>query len=92
MWEDSGLVPGEQETKYEQDFQKMLVNSMESVIKIFYRGMTVHRISSKNSGLKSLKELELEGHVQSRTLGGTKVKQFHAGQVLEYLKDNLKLK
>jgi predicted Zn-dependent protease len=75
---------------------------MDSVIKIFFRGMSVIRIRTQHNGntkgiqnlngLKSLKELEDEGIVHTRIRADTQVKQFHAGQVFEYLKNNLKLK
>jgi len=34
--------------KQEKNFQKMLVNNMESVFKIFFRGMSTVRVKSKN--------------------------------------------
>mgnify|MGYP000988174320 CR=1 FL=1 len=59
----------------------MLVNNMDSVIKIFFRGMTVLRIRTQHNGnqagvqnlngLKSLKELEEEGIVQTRIRADT---------------------
>ena len=32
--------------QYERNFQKMLVNNMESVIKIFFRGVSVLRVKT----------------------------------------------
>ena len=62
----------------------MLVNNMDSVIKIFFRGITVLRIRTQYNGttagvqnvngLKSLKELEAEGIVTTRIRADTQVK------------------
>lgn len=41
---------------------------------------------------QNLSELERQGVVQTRVRGDTGVKQFHAGQIFEYLKDNMQLK
>jgi hypothetical protein len=60
----------------------MLVNNMDSVIKIFFRGITVLRIRTQYNGsttagvqnvngLKSLKELEEEGIVNTRIRADT---------------------
>jgi hypothetical protein len=72
---------------YEKNFQKMLVNNMESVIKIFFRGCSLIKIKTGHgkvktrhvSSLLSLNELEEQGIVHTRIRGDTKVKQFHAG-------------
>ena len=41
---------------------------------------------------QNLSELERRKIVATRVRSDTKVKQFHAGQIFEYLKDNLRLK
>ena len=41
---------------------------------------------------QNLSELERQGVIQTRVRGDTGVKQFHAGQIFEYLKDNMQLK
>ena len=54
--------------RHEKQFQKMLVNNMESVFKIFFRGMSTIRVSSDNIGNEdgfsdknfSLKSLEAQ--------------------------------
>ena len=81
----------------------MLVNNMESVFKIFFRGMNTMKVKHSNSGDKktdrkemcnvepSLTVLEQQKIVQTRVRPDTKVKQFHAGQIFEYLKKNIKL-
>ena len=64
MWDDSEQY-NEKYLQFERSFQKMLVNNMDSVLQIFFRGMSVIRIRTQNSagssgvqniaGLKSLK-------------------------------------
>jgi hypothetical protein len=75
----------------EKNFQKMLVNNMESVFKIFFRGMSTLRVlKNKNENVdqnepninqveQSLTKLEQQKIVQTRVRPDTKVKQFHAG-------------
>ena len=79
----------------------MLVNNMESVFKIFFRGMTILRIKQKAEGQRgdgknqveqSLTVLEKNNIVSTRVRPDTKVKQFHAGHIFDYLKKNIKLK
>ena len=41
---------------------------------------------------QNLSEPERKGVVQTRVRGDTGVKQFHAGQIFEYLKENMLLK
>ena len=96
--------------QYERNFQKMLVNNMESVIKIFFRGVSVLRVKTQQSEKEArrspkkfsrksdngefhccLSDLERLGIAATRVRGDTKVKQFHAGQIFEYLKSNIKL-
>ena len=71
----------------------MLLNNMESVVKIFFRGATVVKIAPDNNNhdVKGLNELETRGMVATRVRGDTKVKQYHAGQIFEYLKRNIPL-
>lgn len=69
----------------------MLVNNMESVFKIFFRGMSTLRVlKNKNENVdqnepninqveQSLTKLEQQKIVQTRIRPDTKVKQFHAG-------------
>lgn len=69
----------------------MLLNNMESVSKVFFRGVQIIKIkpskgTNDRNALKSLNELEREGIVATRVRGDTKVKQYHAGQIFEYLK------
>jgi hypothetical protein len=45
MWDESGDM-SEEEKNYEKNFQKMLVNNMESVAKIFFRGCSIVRIKT----------------------------------------------
>ena len=79
-------------------FQKMLVNNLESTIKVFFRGMSTLRVKSvqsqkSSSNLKlNLNDLERAGIVETRVRKETKVKQFCAGHLFEYLKDNIRLK
>lgn len=92
MW-DENIDPSLRD--YEKNFQKMLINNMESTIKIFFRGMTVRRVKTNSASATqfnfSLSDLERKGIVQTRIRQDTKVKQFHAGQIFEYLKANIKL-
>ena len=81
----------------------MLVNNMESVFKIFFRGMNTLKVKKANSGNReedmaemcnvepSLTVLEQKKIVQTRVRPDTRVKQFHAGQIFDYLKKNIKL-
>ena len=87
----------------ERNFQKMLVNNMESVFKIFFRGMTTIRLknsSRKQEGDKkmlfpnieaNLKILESKRIVSTRVRPDTGVKQYHAGHIFDYLRNNLPL-
>ena len=81
MWDEQS--ESEQANKYEKNFQTMLINNMESVIQIFFRGVEIYKIKpqSKNkSGIyHSLNELEKKGIVETRIRHDTKVKQYHAG-------------
>lgn len=74
----------------EKNFQKMLVNNMESVFKIFFRGMQTIRVQSdavddesimtksvKNSF--NLTQLAQNKVVATRIRADTGVKQYHAG-------------
>ena len=55
-----------EERNYEKNFQKMLVNNMESVVKIFFRGCSLIKIKTGKANVKtrhlsslfSLNELE----------------------------------
>jgi len=97
MWDEQ---PGQVHNN-ELNFQKMLVNNMESVIRIFFRGAKTLRVKRPSSDLKkksggthveqSLNVLESQGVVATRVRGDTKVKQYHAGQIFDYLKKNVKL-
>ena len=71
-------------------FQKMLINNMETVFKIFFRGMQVTRVRSKRDAdeeerpqirriEQNLSELERRKIVSTRVRSDTKVKQYHAG-------------
>ena len=62
MWDDSQQID-EQSAANERAFQKMLLNNMESVTKIFFRGVQIIKIKPSNNSndrnaLKSLNELE----------------------------------
>ena len=69
----------------------MLVNNMESVFKIFFRGMNTLKVKRANSGNveedlaemcnveSSLTVLEQKKIVATRVRPDTRVKQFHAG-------------
>ena len=69
----------------------MLVNNMESVFKIFFKGMNISRVKSTRDRIHSkskddyshieqnLSELERKKIVNTRVRNDTKVKQFHAG-------------
>ena len=46
---------------------------------------------SDKKGIMSLKELEERKIVQTRVREDTGVKQYHAGQIFEYLRNNIKL-
>lgn len=123
MWDEESQIPSTQgssgivdraqvdlATEQENSFQKMLVNNMDAVFKLFFTGMSVLRVkrkrgetadkmggsASKKSKFdhieQNLSELERRGVVQTRVRGDTGVKQFHAGQIFEYLKDNMLLK
>lgn len=46
MWDEGNKLDPEN-TEREVHFQKMLINNMESVFKIFFRGMQVTRVRSK---------------------------------------------
>ena len=46
MW-DENIEPSLRD--YEKNFQKMLINNMESTIKIFFRGMTVRRVKTNTA-------------------------------------------
>jgi hypothetical protein len=93
MWEEQ-----EDETlrQQERNFQKMLVNNMESVFKIFFRGMSTLRVRQSSSGKSSVESsltvLEQKKIISTRVRPDTKVKQFHAGHIFDYLKKNIKLK
>ena len=97
MWDEQPT----QGQSNELNFQKMLVNNMESVIRIFFRGARTLRVkrtasdqlkkTGGNSVEQSLNVLEKKGIVATRVRGDTKVKQFHAGQIFDYLKKNVKL-
>lgn len=83
---------------YEQEFQRMLIKNMDEVIKVFFRGSSLIKLKSnsddKHRGsqrIMSLKELNRAGIVQSRVRDDTKVKQYHAGQLFEYLRQNIKI-
>jgi len=76
----------------------MLVNNMESVVKVFFRGSSTLRVKKSEGDLKqkskieqNLSVLEKKGLVKTRVRNDTKVKQFHAGQIFDYLKTNIKL-
>ena len=74
----------------------MLVNNMESVFKIFFRGMNTVKVKKSDSTHlnnieSSLTVLEKNRVVATRVRPDTKVKQFHAGQLFDYLKKNIKL-
>ena len=86
MWDDN-IDPSLK--SYEKNFQKMLINNMESTIKIFFRGMTIRRVktyasaSSDGDGLRgkhtshldfNLNDLERKGIVATRVRHDTKVK------------------
>lgn len=74
----------------------MLVNNMESVFKIFFRGMNTIRVVNQKeydehgkeiqSIEQSLTVLEKKKIIKTRVRPDTKVKQFHAGQIFDYLK------
>ena len=83
MWDEQN-DPKMQEQ--EDRFQRMLVNNMESVFKIFFRGMStilVKKGMSDQNGPGNmdldLRSLEKRKLVQSRVRPDTKVKQYHAG-------------
>ena len=78
--------------KQEKNFQKMLVNNMESVFKIFFRGMSCIRVKpesmeeagdgpqqKKIRNSFSLASLSKNKIVQTRIRADTGVKQYHAG-------------
>ena len=98
MWDDQDDPVLAQQ---EKNFQKMLVNNMESVFQIFFRGMRVQRVkmNSKNDDTKKksgyqerLCDLEKKGIVATRVRPDTGIKQFHAGQIFDHLKKNIKLR
>lgn len=77
---------------------------MESVFKIFFRGMTTIRVKPESmeeegdgpaqrnlKGAFSLKTLAANKTVATRIRADTGVKQYHAGQIFDYLKKNIKL-
>jgi len=71
---------------------------MESVVKVFFRGSSTLRVKKSEGDLKqkskieqNLSVLEKKGLVKTRVRNDTKVKQFHAGQIFDYLKTNIKL-
>ena len=82
----------------------MLVNNMQQVFKIFFRGMSTIRVKA-NSDDKTIEEerspakrldldlesLEKRGTVATRVRNDTKVKQYHAGQIFDYLIRNIVL-
>ncbi len=41
MWEENAA-----DSEYEPQFQKMLVNNMEHVIKVFFRGVKIKKIKT----------------------------------------------
>ena len=49
MWEDN---PNPEYNQQEQAFRKMLVNNMQTVFKIFFRGMNTVRLKTNKSGDK----------------------------------------
>lgn len=71
----------------------MLVNNMESVFKIFFRGMQTIRVNvegSNNINVESnLRKLEEKQIIQSRIRPDTNVRQFHAGLIFDYLKKKI---
>jgi hypothetical protein len=73
----------------------MLVNNMESVFKIFFRGMQTIRVNNDNKSKLnvecSLRKLNDKGIIQSRVRPDTNVRQFHAGLIFDYLKKNIRL-
>lgn len=88
----------------EKNFQKMLVNNMEQVFKIFFRNMNTIRVKVNKadpSGDEThlpvqrldldLESLEERGTVATRVRADTKVKQYHAGQIFDYLQRNIVL-
>ena len=86
---------GEDE-EYEKSFQRMLVNNMQETIKIFFRGCKTTRVKQKylkkKYGLEPcLSILEYHGIIKSRIRQDTKIKQYHAGSLFEYLQTNIKL-
>jgi hypothetical protein len=74
----------------------MLVNNMESVFKIFFRGVSTLRVKQSSNGRSSVESsltvLEQKKIISTRVRPDTKVKQFHAGHIFDYLKKNIKLK
>lgn len=69
---------------------------MESVFKIFFRGMTTIRVQQdENAGGRqvesNLRKLDEQKIIQSRVRPDTRVRQFHAGQLFDYLKKNIRL-
>lgn len=54
--------------------------------------MGIHKVARRTKdNPKTLTLSEKNGTVATRVRGDTKVKQFHAGQIFEYLKKNIKL-
>jgi len=70
----------------------MYVNNMESVFKIFFRGMATIRVSKESleeEGTSkynfTLQSLAANKIVATRIRADTGVKQYHAGQIFDFL-------
>ena len=77
----------------------MLLNNMETVFKIFFKGMTTLKIDPEQNMVRgrpnpieaNLQKLEDMEIVKTRVRNDTGVKQYHAGQIFDYLKNNIEL-
>ena len=77
----------------------MLLNNMETVFKIFFKGMTTLKIDPEQNMVRgrpnpieaNLQKLEDMEIVKTRVRSDTGVKQYHAGQIFDYLKNNIEL-
>ena len=78
----------------------MLVNNMESLCKIFFRGVQTRKVKYDQELAEefqpklesSLTVLNQKNIIKTRARYDTNVRQFHAGQLFDYLQDNINLK
>mmetsp|Transcript_12954 Transcript_12954/g.20065 ORF Transcript_12954/g.20065 Transcript_12954/m.20065 type:complete len:92 (-) Transcript_12954:986-1261(-) len=89
MWDDD-------RSPSEDQFQQMLINNMEQVAKVFFKGVSIKRIKTNSVdgdlSLLGLTELNRRGMVESRIREDTGERQYHGGQIFTYLQSMIDLK